>query len=197
MRASVQTAYANAVKTSQTILDALLRSGIKKSAIESTSQVVTRTNFEWLNNMPWTLAEKQERKFTVVQRWTVGVSAQGAAKALNTAIRAGANESGWIGWAVHDPAQLRAEAAANAMANAKLIASRAAQQAGVKLGPVETASENVGCGEGVAGSILAGLGGASPMMNTDIGSMNSDVPLAIRGRKVVQHATLNVTYGIE
>ena len=193
----VQTTYADAVETSQKILHALLQSGIKKNAVESTSQVVTRTDSGWLSNMPWNLAEKQRKAFTAVQGWTVRVNPDDAAKALNTAIRAGANESGWIGWRVNDPAKLRAEAAARAMAEAKVIAARAAREAGVQLGSVVKASENTGRGEGFAGGILAGLGAASPGMNASIGYTTSNVPLAIRSRRVVQHATLDVTYSIE
>ena len=86
--------------------------------------------------------ERERRQFTVTQSWIIRVKPDQASGALNTAISAGANESGWIQWIVEDPSTLQAKAAAEAVANARKIAEQIAAKSGVHLGHLVSASEN-------------------------------------------------------
>ena len=67
------------------------------SAIESTSQVLQHTPPYEIQQIQ-DGAERVRREFTVVQGWVIRTKPEDASKVLNTAINAGANESGWIEW---------------------------------------------------------------------------------------------------
>jgi hypothetical protein len=138
-----KTAYATATATSDAIVQALTGAGIPKSDIESTSQAIQHTQPYELQQIGMNEYEERMRhQFTVTQSWTIRVKPDKAGDTLNTAINAGANESGWIQWIVEEPAALEAEASAKAMANARTIAAEVAQKAGVRLGQLVSVNEN-------------------------------------------------------
>ena len=128
--------YATATDASNAIMNALTHSGIPKSAIESTSQVLQHTQIYEYQQYPVNSDEWRNRQFTAIQSWIIRVKPDDAAGALNTAINAGANESGWIEWIVQDPGPLQAEASANAVAQARALAEQIAQKSNVHLGQV-------------------------------------------------------------
>src|SRR5208282_996450 len=111
-----KSAYDHAAEVSNAIMNALTASGIPKASIESTSQVLQRTPPYELQQIPAKDDERAQRQYTVTQSWTIRIKPDQAATALNTAVDAGANESGWIQWIVEDPSALQAKASAEAVA---------------------------------------------------------------------------------
>ncbi len=187
-----KSAYESAVETSNAVMDALTGSGIPKADIESTSQVLTHTELNELNQLPLNNDERARMRFTVTQSWTIRAKPDDAAKALNTAVAAGANESGWIQWIVDDPARLEAEASAKALANAHTIAEQLAQQSGVHLGHLVSASQNQGPFS-IDGSFEGGLGGGIPIEGVQVGNQR----LAINSRRIEFKMTIYAVYSIE
>ncbi|MGB7265246.1 MAG: SIMPL domain-containing protein [Terracidiphilus sp.] len=194
-----KTAYASALDTSNAVMQALTGSGIPKSAIESTSQVLQHTPGYELQPFPMKDDERQRRQFTVSQSWIIRVKPDQASAALNTAVDAGANESGWIQWIVEDPSTLQARAASDAVANARKIAEDIAARSGVHLGHLVSVNENQGpmlyngFGGAVSGSIF-GMGDAV-MMAGAVPGMNQQ--LAINSRRVEFRTTLYAVFEIE
>ncbi|HVC91819.1 MAG TPA: SIMPL domain-containing protein [Acidobacteriaceae bacterium] len=93
-----QTAYAEGSKTSNAIIGALTDKGVAKTAIESETQNVAETQSYELEKV--TPAERAQRRFQMRQSWTVQTRADEAASLLNTAVHAGANQSGQIDWTI-------------------------------------------------------------------------------------------------
>jgi uncharacterized protein len=191
-----KTAYATALTTSKAIMDALTASGIPKSAIESTSQVLQPTNPYELQQYSINDGERYTRQFTVTQSWILRVKPDQAAKALNTAINAGGNDSGWIEWIVQDPSALEAEASAKALANARLIAGQMAAKAGVQLGHLVNVNQNQGpiFYAGNSGGAVGGLGAGTGIVDRmQLGTQQ----LAINSRRVEFSVTVYATFAIE
>jgi hypothetical protein len=195
-----KTAYATATETSNAIMQALTASGIEKTAIESTSQVLQHTPpYEWQQYQP-NSDERKERQFTVTQSWVIRVKPDDAGKALDTAINAGANESGWIQWIVEDPNALEAQASAKALANARTIAEQMAQKSGVPLGRLVSVNQNQGPMmyngpiAGIVGGMAAGMGVG--MGAYDMVTVNNQ-QLAINSRRVVFNVSVYAVFAIE
>ena len=199
--ADAKSAYEQATATSNAIMNALTGAGIPKASIESTSQVLQHTPPYEMQQFPnqKNVDQFKDRQFTVTQSWTIRVKPDQAATALDTAVDAGANESGWIQWIVEDPSAMQAKASAEAVANARKIAEEIAARAGVHLGQLVSVNENqgqmpynvfaasvtgsaYGMGEGVS------LAGGVPMPNQ---------PLAINSRRVEFRATVSAVFAIE
>jgi hypothetical protein len=140
--ADAKNAYDHASEVSNAIMDALTASGFAKTAIESTSQVLQHTQTYDLQQFPMGSEDREHRQFTVTQNWIIRVKPDQAGAALNTAVNAGANESGWIQWIVEDPSALQAKASSDAVANARKIAEQIAEKSGVRLGHLVSANEN-------------------------------------------------------
>lgn len=191
-----KTAYGAAVRTSNAIMEALTASGIPKNAIESTSQVLEHTQPYEFQQYPLSNEERAARQFTVFQSWAMHVKPVDASRALNTAITAGANESGWIQWIVNNPTALEARASAKAIANAHIIAEQIARKSGVHLGQlVSAANDNQNFGvAGIAGSVF-GIGSASLMAPAAMGPGGQQ--LAINSRRVEYKLSVNAVYSIE
>ncbi len=187
-----KSAYAGAVETSNAVMDALTGSGIPKADIESTSQVLRHTDLNELNQLSPNDGERARMQFTVTQSWTIRARPDEAAKALNIAITAGANESGWVQWIVDDPGRLEAEASARALANAHAIAGQIAQQSGVHLGHLVSASQNQGP-FAMDGNFGGGLFRNTPIEGIQIGNQQ----LAINSRRVEVRMTIYAVYSIE
>lgn len=193
-------AYATATDTSNAIMQALLGAGIEKGAIESTSQFVQHTQPFEIQQYPGNNEDRKNRQFTVSQSWMIRVKPDDAAKALDTAIRAGANESGWIQWIVENPTALQAQASAKALENARAIAEQMAQKSDVHLGHLVSVANNQGTAfyTGAIAGVFAGAGGG---LGSGMGSydtvMVGNQQLAINSRRVVFNATLNAVFAIE
>jgi uncharacterized protein len=188
--ADAQAAYAKGSKTSNAIIGALTASGVAKSAIQSESQSVAETQQYELEKL--TPAEREQRRFQVRQSWMVQTKADEAAKVLNTAVHAGANQSGQIDWTVADEKALEAKAAGNALARARAIAAQMAQGLGIQLGELMYASNQAPENPqpmmmrmGVAGGMGGGVGVAAP------------TPLAISPKKVERSATVYAVFAIQ
>ena len=194
-----KTAYANAVDTSNAIMQALTGSGIEKSAIESTGQVLQHTMPFEAQQYQWTKDERESRQFTISQSWIIRVKPEQAGAALSIAVGAGANESGWIQWIVEDPSVLQARVSADAVANARKIAEQIAERSGEHLGHLVSASGDRNGGiysgpiAGTMGSIF-GMGDAVMMAGGNPG-MNQQ--LAINSRRVEFRASVYAAFAIE
>ncbi len=184
-------AYANGSATSNAIMQALTAAGIQKTAIESSSQVLQRPQPYELQSL--SVEERLRRQFMVLQGWFVRAKPDEAAKVLDAAIQAGANESGWIEWLVQDETSLKAEASSRALVNAQKIAEQMAQKMNVHLGHLVSANENQQTqtygGYGATGSIMAAIGNGP--------GMNSTLPLAINSRRVEIKSTVFAVFAIE
>ncbi len=191
-----KTAYASALDASNAIMQALTGSGVEKSAIESTSQVIQPTQPFELQQYPFSNEERRQRLFTVTQSWSIRVKPDDAAKVLNTAINAGANESGWIQWMVNDPDALEAQADAKAFASARQAAEQIAATSGVHLEHLVSVmkSDNGFFYNGpIAGAVMGGLG-----MGTALDTLQVDNrQLAINSRKVEFRAAVQAVFAIE
>src|SRR5271154_2644832 len=139
--ADSKSAYALGSKTSNAIVDALKKVGVESSAIQSDSQSVEPVQPFELQNLPE--SEKAQRQFQVSQSWSVKTSAKNAPAVLDTAVQAGANQSGQIDWDVADPDALEAQAAESALKRARAIADQMAKGLGTTLGPLVYASNQV------------------------------------------------------
>lgn len=188
-----KTVYASATEASNAIMQALTASGVPKSAIESTSQVLQHTPTYELQQLPLDSPVRTLREFTAVQSWAIRVKPDEAAGVLNTAIHAGANESGWIQWIVEHPESLQAEAAAQAEANARSTGERIAQTSGVRLGQLVSVTESQGP---VEADSFHGLGVISSLGEASGGPMGNQ-QLQIDSRRVEFQAMVYAVYSIE
>ena len=187
-----KSAYASASETSNAIMTALTAAGVPKASIESSSQLLQHTQPYELQQIPMGSEDRFKRQFTVSQSWMVRTKPDDAAKTLNTAINAGANESGWIQWVLQDEAALQAQAAAKAVANARTIAEQMVAKSDVHLGHLVSVTQNqnpfsYGNGSGIGGMV----GGLAAV------PQNSTQPLAINSRRVELRSTIYAVYSIE
>jgi len=196
-----KTAYANAVDTSNAIMQALTGSGIEKSAIESTGQVLQHAMPFEAQQYQWTKDERENRQFTITQSWIVRVKPEQAGAALSTAVGAGANESGWIQWILEDPSAMQAKASSEAVANARKIAEEIAAKSGVHLGHLVSVNENQGGGFGFGGGFVGAAAGGIYGMGDAVmmAGVNSNMSqqLAINSRRVEFRASVYATFAIE
>ncbi|HEX3983340.1 MAG TPA: SIMPL domain-containing protein [Acidisoma sp.] len=183
---NAEQAYAEGSKTSNAIIDALTARGVAKSAIQSESQNVAETQPYELEKL--TPAEREQRRYQVRQSWTVQTKAEDAAAILNTAVNAGANNSGQIDWTVADEKALEAHAAGKALARARAIASQMAQGLGIQLGELIYASNQAP--EGPRPMMMRAMAAPAP-------PMAAPSPLAIEVRKVERSATVYAVFAIQ
>lgn len=191
-----KSAYASATESSNGIMQALLGAGVPKTAIESTGQLIEHTPQYELQQIPVGSEDRIRRQFSVVQGWAARVKPDAAAKILDTAIRAGANESGWIEWTVADPTALEAEASAKAIANARTIADQMAAKSGVHITRLTNVSENQVLngnqplnGRFVSSGIFGGVGAGQ--------GQGLQQPLAVNSRHIEYQVSLRVVFSIE
>jgi uncharacterized protein len=180
-------AYAAGSSLSNAIIKALTSAGLPRDAIESENQNVSPVQEYQVDKL--TPAEKAQRKFQVTQSWTVRTNAADAAKTLDLAVKAGANQSGQIDWSLRDENTSQAEAAAKALQRARTVAGEMAKGLNVKLGALifasnETQAEPV-----------------RPMMKDRFsgGAMAAAAtpPLAINPRQIEKSATVYAVFAIE
>lgn len=180
------TAYANGSRVSNAIVKALTDAGVPKESIQSENQQITPVQNYQLDKL--TEAQKAQRQFQVQQSWTVKVAADNAAKALDVAVKAGANQSGQIDWGFKDENTPEAEAAAKALKRARAQAEQMATSLNAKLGALLYASNEVQpSGPRPMFKAMA----AAPM------AMDRVEPLAINPREIEKSATVYAVFAIE
>jgi len=179
------TAYANGSKLSNAIVKALTDAGVPKDTIQSENQQITPVQNYQLDKL--TEAQKAQRQFQVNQSWTVKMAADSAAKALDVAVKAGANQSGQIDWGFKDENAPEAEAAAKALKRARSQAEQMATSLSAKLGSLLYASNEVQ------------PSGPRPMFRAMAAApaMDKVQPLAINPREVEKSATVYAVFAIE
>jgi uncharacterized protein YggE len=182
-----QAAYALGSKTSNEIAAALKKSGMEEDAIQSDTQNVAAMPPYESQNLPE--ADRAQRKFQVMQSWSVKTSAKNASSVLDTAIQAGANQSGQIDWDVADPDALEAKAAESALKRARAIADQMAKGLGATLGSLVYASNQV------AERPIPMM--ATVMDGRSMAPLLGVTPLAISARKVTRTATVYAVFAIE
>jgi uncharacterized protein YggE len=177
-------AYATGSRTSNAIIKALTAAGIPNDAIESENQNVSPVQPYQVEKL--TPAEKAQRQFQVTQSWTVRTPASDAAKALDIAVKAGANQSGQIDWSFKDENAPQAEAAAKALQSARTQAEQMAHSLNAKLGALLYASNEVQASP------------IRPLMRSMAAPMAQQVePLAINPRQIEKIATVYAIFAIE
>lgn len=179
-------AYAKASETSNAIAAALKMAGVAKDQIQSISQSVNET--QSYENQNLTPAERAARKYRAEQTWTVRLPAKEAAKVLNLAVEAGANNSGDIDWQLAHPNALEAQAAARALAHGKQIATAMASGLGVTLGPLLYASNQTQ--QRTIYPMMAGL----QMAKVASAPVK---PLSISPQRISQSATIHAVFSIQ
>lgn len=179
------TAYANGSKLSNAIVKALTDAGVPKDTIQSENQQITPVQNYQLDKL--TEAQKAQRQFQVTQSWTVKMAAESAAKALDVAVKVGANQSGQIDWGFKDENAPEAEAAAKALKRARSQAEQMATSLNAKLGSLLYASNEVQ------------PTGPRPMFRAMAAApaMDKVQSLAINPREVEKSATVYAVFAIE
>jgi uncharacterized protein YggE len=177
-------AYATGSHVSNAIVKALTTAGVPSDAIESENQNVSPVQEYQIDKL--TPAEKAQRKFQVVQSWTVRTPADNAAKILDFAVKAGANQSGQIDWSLKDENTPQAEAAGKALQRARTVASEMAKGLSVRLGALLYASNETHAEP------------PRPLMQVMAKSaMAAPAPLAINPRQIEKSATVYAIFAIE
>lgn len=180
------TAYANGSKVSNAIVKALTDAGVAKTAIQSENQQVSPVQPYQVEKL--TPAERAQRQFQVTQSWTVKTDADAAAKLLDSAVKAGANQSGQIEWGFKDESTPEAQAAAKALKRARALAEQMASGLNAKLGSLLYASNEIQPGPR---PLVYAKAQAAPM------AMDRVEPLAINPREIEKFATVYAVFAIE
>jgi uncharacterized protein YggE len=179
-------AYATGSRISNAIVKALKDSGIPADAIQSENQAVAPVQPYQVERL--TAAERAQRQFQVTQSWTVKTAADSAAKTLDLAVKAGANQSSQIDWGFKDENAPEAEAAAKALKRARAQAEQMAAGLNTKLGALLYASNEV---QPSGPRPLVRAMAAAPM------AMEKVQPLAINPREIEKIATVYAVFAIE
>lgn len=180
-------AYAAGSRASNAIIEAIHKAGVADKEIESVSQDVQPTQPYLLEKL--SPAERAARAFSIQQSWTARVAAADAAKILDTAVKAGANQSGQIDWSLADPNAAQSEAAAKALQRARTQAAAMANGLGVKLGDLLYASNQV---EAEPVRPLARAAAAPVAM-----MLQKAEPLAINARHIETSGTVYAVFAIQ
>jgi len=180
-------AYATGSRISNAIVKSLTGAGVPSNAIESENQNVSPVQEYQIDKL--TPAEKAQRKFQVVQSWTVRTPADDAAKILDLAVKAGANQSGQIDWSLKDENAPQAEAAAKALQRARTVAGEMAKGMNVKLGALIYASN-----ETQAEPVRPLM---KEMFTGGLTPAPAQAPLAINPRQIEKSATVYAVFAIE
>jgi hypothetical protein len=179
-------AYAFGSTLSNAIIKALTTSGVPGDAIESENQNVSPVQEYQVDKL--TPAEKAQRKFQVTQSWTVRTNAADAARVLDVAVKAGANQSGQIDWGLKDENAPQAEAAAKALQRARTVAGEMAKGLNAKLGALLYASNET---QAEPPRPLMRAMAPAPMAAKEV------QPLAINPRRIEKSATVYAVFAIE
>lgn len=177
-------AYAEGSRRSNAIVDALRAAGVPADDIESQDQNLQPLNEYELKNPP---AALKNMRFRLTQSWTVRTAPDAAAKALDVAVKAGANQSGSMAWEMKDSSMLEAAASAKALAHAQTIAARMADGLHIKVGQLLYASNQA------QETVVRPM----PMMAMAMRAKSADSkPLSISSRRVERSATVFAIFAI-
>jgi uncharacterized protein len=178
-------AYAAGSNVSNAIVGALKAASVPADAIESENQNLAEVQPYQLNQA--SDSEKAKRKWVLSQSWTVRTDAADAARILDIAVKAGANQSGTIDWSLKDENAPQAQAAGKALQRARTVAEAMAKGLSVKLGVLIFASNETQAApvRPVMMAMKAAAPGASPP------------PLAINARQIEKTATVYAVFAIE
>ncbi|HWW23941.1 MAG TPA: SIMPL domain-containing protein [Edaphobacter sp.] len=176
-------AYATGSRLSNAIIKALTDAEIPADAIESENQNISPVQDYQLEKL--TAAERVQKRFQVTQSWTVRTAADDAAKVLDLAVKAGANQSGQIEWSFKDEHAPESEAAGKALTGARARAQLMATSLNAKLGVLLFASNQT-----QAESIR-------PMAAAKMTMEQQAEPLAISPRQIEKSATVYAVFAIE
>jgi uncharacterized protein YggE len=180
------TAYANGSRISNAIVKALKDSGVPSDSIQSETQSVAPVQPYQVEKL--TPAERAQRQFQVTQSWAVKTAANDAAKTLDVAVKAGANQSGQIDWGLKDEDGPQAQAAAKALKRAQTQAEQMAGSLNAKLGSLLYASNEVQPRPIVP--LMRDMTAPVPMQS-------KVEPLAINPREIEKIATVYAVFAIE
>ena len=125
----------------------------------------------------------------MTQSWTVRTAADDAAKVLDLAVKAGANQSGQIDWSFKDEHAPEAEAAAKALKSARAQAGQMATSLNAKLGGLLFASNQTQA-EPIRPLMMRSLA-------TEQAVVDKVQPLAISPRQIEKSATVYAVFAIE
>lgn len=182
-----EAAYASGSQISNAIHKALTSSaGVPNDAIESENQNLAPVQEYQIDKL--TPTEKAQRQFQLTQSWTVRSNAADAARILDVAVKAGANQSGQVEWTLKDPNAPQAEAAAKALQRARVVAAEMARGLDAKLGALIYASNEIQA-EPIRPMMRA--------MATAGEGMQKVEPLAINPRQIEKVATVHAIFAIE
>jgi uncharacterized protein YggE len=176
--------YASGSTVSNAIVDALKSAGVPADAIESENQNLAEV--QAYQETQLSEADKAKRKWTLTQSWSVRVTAADAARVLDIAVKAGANQSGAIDWSLKDEDKPQSEAAAKALQRARSVAQEMASGMSVKLGQLIFASNETQ------------VAPVRPMpMMMKAAAAPGPPPLAINARQIEKTATVYAVFAIE
>ena len=178
-------AYANGSRVSNAIVGSLTAAGVLKDAIESESQNVAPVQEYQVEKL--TPAEKAQRRFQVTQSWTVRAAAGDAAKVLDMAVKAGANQSGQIDWSLKDENTAEAEAASKALQRARTVAAEMAKGLDARLGALLYASNETQASP--VRPLMRAMAAPAAVMKAE--------PLVIHPRQIEKSATVYAVFAIE
>jgi hypothetical protein len=178
-------AYAAGSQVSNAIVGALKAASVPSDAIESENQNLAEVQAYQLNQL--SDAEKAKRKWILSQSWTVRTNAADAARILDIAVKAGANQSGAIDWSLKDENAPQAQAAGKALQRARTVAEEMAKGLNVKLGVLIFASNETQAAP-VRPVMKAMAMAAAPA---------APPPLAINARQIEKTATVYAVFAIE
>jgi uncharacterized protein YggE len=186
---NADSAYARAGKLSKAITEALHKAGVEDKNIESDKQELSRNKS--LDQSAGAL-ESTKKEFQFDQSWEVTTTPKIVSSILHAAIAAGANASGDITWQLNNRKSLQAQAASNALAKARAMATQMAEGLQVKIGGLIYASNVSPVARGYVGSstetVSVNAGAPPPPPPT---------PLEIRPQTIREEATVYAVFSIE
>lgn len=183
-------AYQNNLKIADQVIKALLKAGVSKNQIESSTIELGEGSSN--DNRP----TPKGRQFEAHQTWRIRVAASDAQKIIDDAVAAGANGIEDVSWDVSDPEALEAKARAAAMKKARETAAQIAESGGAKLGELLYAS-NV-----VNGIMAMALGGRTLETEAASVSYGRGLPtptfsLKLFPSKVEKQATVRAIFALD
>jgi uncharacterized protein YggE len=178
-------AYAAGSQVSNAIVNALKAAGVPADAIESENQNLAEVQQYQVQQL--SADEKAKRKWVLTQSWTVRTNAADAARVLDIAVKAGANQSGGIDWSLKDENAPQAQAAGKALQRARAVAEAMAAGLNVKLGVLIFASNETQAAP--VRPVMKAMAMAAQVA--------APAPLAINSRQIEKTATVYAVFAIE
>jgi uncharacterized protein YggE len=179
--------YAAGSKISNAVIAALKTAGVPADAIESESQNLAEVQPYQLNQLPE--PQRAKEKWTLAQSWTVRTNAADAARVLDIAVKAGANQSGSIDWSLKDENAPQAAAAGKALQRAHAVAEEMAKGLNVQLGALLFANNETQATP--VRPMMMAMKAEARMAPAPV------APLAINPRQIEKSATVYAVFAIQ